>query len=156
MKLITKSAIACVMAMSITAANAESAKSEKRAHKAAELRQSVYKLLGRNMGPLGGMARGKIAFDAKTVEKNATRINQLALMMDDYTRTDTSAFKVETQALDKVWNDRAAFIKRIGNLTKASANLQSLAATGNESEIIKAIAGVGKTCGGCHDNFKQD
>lgn len=156
MKLITKGAIACVMALSISAVNAESAKSEKHANKATELRQSVYKLLGSNMGPLGGMARGKIAFDAKKVEKHAARINQLALMMDDYTRTNTSAFNVKTEALDKVWSERAAFSKRINNLTKASAYLQTLAASGSESEIKQAIGGVGKTCGGCHDNFKQD
>ena len=26
----------------------------------------------------------------------------------------------------------------------------------NEDAIKKAIGGVGKTCGGCHDDFKKD
>ena len=89
-----------------------------------ELRQSVFSLLGSNMGPLGGMAKGKIAFDAEKVGKHALRINQLSVMIADYTRTNTSAHKVKTEALDKIWSKPDDFAKRIKDLTEASANLQ--------------------------------
>jgi len=77
-------------------------------------------------------------------------------MIADYTRTDTSAHKVKTEALDKIWQQPENFAKRIKDLTLASANLQKAALSGNESTIKKAIGGVGKTCGGCHDNFKVE
>ncbi len=48
----------------------------------------------------------------KWLKKNATRINQLSFMIDDYTATDTSAYKVKTEALAKVWNEREAFEKK--------------------------------------------
>jgi cytochrome c556 len=34
--------------------------------------------------------------------------------------------------------------------------LQKAALSGDESLIKKAIGGVGKTCGGCHDDFKAE
>ena len=108
------------------------------------------------MGTLGGMAKGRIAFDAERAGKHALRINQLSLMIADYTRTDTSAHKVKTEALDKIWQQPADFAKRIEDLTLASANLQKAAASGNESAVKKAIGGVGRTCGGCHDDFKAE
>ncbi len=152
----TKIMMACTFILATNVAAANPATSEKHAIKATELRQAVFKLLGANMGTLGAMAKGKIPFDAKVVEKNATRINQLSFMIDDYTATDTSAYKVKTEALAKVWNEREAFEKRIKNLSLASDKLIKIAASGDEKAMRAAIGGVGKTCGGCHDDFKED
>ena len=81
MKLFTKVALVGAFTVLATGAMANSAKSLKHAQKATELRQSIFSLLGSNMGPLGGMAKGKIAFDAEKVGKHALRINQLSLMI---------------------------------------------------------------------------
>lgn len=152
-----------VLAISVTAgiiiANtsmAQPASSEKHAIYATELRQSVFKLLGSNMGPLGAMAKGKMPLDAKLVEKNANRINQLSLMIADYSRTDTSKFPVKTEALAKIWQESDQYAKAADKLTLASNNLIAAAKSNDEGTIKKAIGGVGKTCGGCHDNFKKD
>jgi cytochrome c556 len=156
MKLLLSGTIAISIALASTNVMAQQAKSLKQAERATHLRQSVFTLLGSNMGPLGAMAKGKIAFDAKRAEKHALRINQLSLMIADYALTDTSAHKVKTDALSKIWQQPADFAKRINALTLASANLQKAAASRDEKATKKAISGVGKTCGGCHDDFKAD
>lgn len=156
MKLFTKVALASVFTVMASGVIADTASSLKHAEKATELRQSIFSLLGSNMGPLGGMAKGKIEFDAEKVAKHALRINQLSMMIADYTRTDTSTYKVKTEALNKIWQQPDDFAKRINDLTDASAELQTAALSGNESLIKKAIGGVGKTCGGCHDDFKAE
>ncbi|MCJ8321167.1 MAG: cytochrome c [Colwellia sp.] len=159
MNVLKKSLLAITVATSLvatTAVMAQSASSEKHAAKATELRQSIFKLLGSNMGPLGAMAKGKVPVDAKTAEKHAIRINQLSLMIADYTRTDTSKFDVKTEALAKIWQEPDHFRKDIDKLTLASTNLIAAAKSNDESAIKKAIGGVGKTCGGCHDHFKKD
>lgn len=154
-KLLT--AIAVVTSLAVTtSAVAQEAKSSKQAERAAESRQAVYGLLGSNMGPLGAMAKGKIPFDAKAVEKYALRINQLSLMIEDYMRTNTSAFKVSGDALKDIWEKPEAFDKRTTALVLASANLMKVAKSGEESAIKKAIGGVGKSCGGCHNEFRED
>lgn len=156
MKSFIKAIITISTIIVATTAVADTAKSLKHAKKAAHHREAVFGLLGSNMGPLGAMAKGKIPLNAKTVEKHATRINQLSLMIADYSKTDTSGFKVKTEALDDIWKKPEAYAKRINDLTKASANLQAVALSGDTAAIKRAIGGVGKTCGGCHDDFRAD
>lgn len=159
MNVLKKSVVAVTVAVSLLAATtsmAQPASSEKHATQATELRQSVFKLLGSNMGPLGAMAKGKIPLNADVVEKNAIRINQLSLMIADYTRVDTSKFDVDTEALDKIWQEPKHFGESIDKLTKASATLIVAAKSNDEGSIKKAIGGVGQTCGGCHDDYKEE
>jgi len=159
MSVLKKSILAITVSASLvvaTASMAQPASSEKHAVYATELRQSIFKLLGSNMGTLGAMAKGKIPVDAAVAEKNATRINQLSLMIADYARTDTSKFDVKTEALAKIWQDPEHFSKDIDKLTMASAQLMVAAKSKDEGAIKKAIGGVGKTCGGCHDHFKAE
>lgn len=144
----------CTLVFVSNAAMANPAKSQKHANKANKVRHAVFTMLGANMGPLGGMAKGKVPFNANIVEKNATRIHQLSLMISDYTSTDTRSYKVKTKALPEVWTERKAFEKRIDDLTLASTKLVALSTSGDEAAILAAIKSVGKTCGGCHDNFK--
>jgi cytochrome c556 len=156
MKTISKILLVSMVSLTTTSVFADMAKSEKQAIRATELRQSVFSLLGSNMGPLGAMAKGKIDVDAALVEKNATRINQLSLMIADYTQTDTSGFNVETKAKDVVWKEQDKFASNIEKLTAASSALIVAAQSKDESAIKKAIGGVGKTCGGCHKTFQAD
>lgn len=140
----------------MSSVQASEAKSLKHAKKATELRQSVFKLLASNIGPIGAMARGKMPMDKAVVEKNATRINQLSLMITDYMAADTRKFDVNTQALAKSWTDTSLLSKKANALTMASANLMEVVKSGDNNAIKKAIGGIGRTCGGCHDDFKQD
>jgi len=159
MKMITKTALAITVVVSLlvtVTSVAQPATSEKHAAAATELRQSVFKLLRSNMGPLGAMAKGKIPLDAAIVEKNAVRINQLSLMIADYSRTDTSRFDVKTEALPKVWQAFDHYSQDADKLTLASKLLITAAQSKNETAIKKAVGGVGKACGGCHNDFKKD
>lgn len=156
MKTLSKLLLVGLVSFTTTSAIADAAKSEKHAQKATELRQSIFSLLGSNMGPLGAMAKGKMDVDAAVVEKNALRINQLSLMLSDYTQTDTSAFNVNTKAKNVVWTEHDKFLNNIEKLTAASSTLITAARSNDENAIKKGIAGVGKTCGGCHDDFRED
>jgi cytochrome c556 len=156
MKILSKLLLVGLVSLTTTSVMADAAKSEKHAKKATQLRQSVFSLLGSNMGPLGAMAKGKIPVDAVVVEKNALRINQLSMMIADYTRTDTSGFEMKTRAKDAVWQEQEKFLDNIEKLTTTSSTLIAAAQSGDESAIKKAIGGVGKSCGGCHDDFRED
>ena len=102
MKLSSKILIAVMLIFTTLKASSEPAKSQKHANKTLKMRQAVFSLLCSNMGPLGGMLKGKVPFNAKVVEKNALRINQLSMMIADYLKTDTSKYKLKTEALDNI------------------------------------------------------
>lgn len=155
MKLFTKTIIASAMVFAVTA-NATPVKNLEQAQKVTKYRQSVFTLLATNMAPLGAMAKGKIPLDTEKADKYAMRINQLSKMIADYTRFDTSGFKVKTEALPKIWQQHDKFAGKIESLEMASANLQKVLAGKDEKQIKKAIGKVGGACGSCHDDFKKE
>ena len=111
---------------------AQEANSEKQAKSAIQFRQALLQLVRSNVGALGAMAKGAIPMDTQTIETNATRIEQLSLMMDDYFTLDTRAFDVDTAALPKIWQNRADFATKIDALTEASQGLKAVAMNGDE------------------------
>ncbi len=156
MKRISKLAISIGLSLTALSTMADSAKSQKHADNALKMRKAVFSLLGSNMGPMGAMAKGKIPLNKEVVEKNALRINQLSLMMADYLKTDTSKFKLKTDALDKIWSEQDKFAAKIEALTKSSDALYLAAKAGDEKAIKMAIKNVGGSCGSCHDDYKAD
>jgi cytochrome c556 len=156
MKRISKLAISIGLSLTALSTMADSAKSQKHADNALKMRKAVFSLLGSNMGPMGAMAKGKISLNKEVVEKNALRINQLSLMMADYLKTDTSKFKLKTDALDKIWSEQDKFADKIEALTKSSDALYLAAKAGDEKAIKMAIKNVGGSCGSCHDDYKAD
>ncbi len=156
MKRISKLAISIGLSLTALSTMADSAKSQKHADNALKMRKAVFSLLGSNMGPMGAMAKGKIPLNKEIVEKNALRINQLSLMMADYLKTDTSKFKLKTDALDKIWSEQDKFAEKIEALTKSSDALYLAAKSGHEKAILMGIKKVGGSCGSCHDDYKAD
>lgn len=137
-------------------AYAEPAKSEKQASAAVKYRQALLQLIRSNMGPLGAMAKGHIPFDAQKMQTNGKRIEQLATMMPDYFSTDTSAYKLASDAKPEIWQNQEDFNNKINDLLMAARNLQVVASDGDESKFRAAVGGVGRTCKGCHDEYKVD
>lgn len=157
--LIKTGLIATVIATSFASATViaqEAAMNEKHAEAATNYRQALYKLVYSNMAPLGGMAKGKIPFDQDVIATNAMRIEQLADMMSDYLKTDTSSFDVDTEARDEIWQNWSDVESKIEQLKSASANLASVASSGDESQYRAAIGKVGGACKACHDDYKAD
>jgi len=135
---------------------AEPAKSAKQAKAVTQYRQAILTLVKSNVGALGAMNKGAIPFNAETIQTNSLRLEQLSLMLKDYFVTDTSGFDVETEALDKIWANKADFNDKITALTAAASNLNKVAKAGDTSQFKPAIGQVFKSCKGCHDNYKED
>lgn len=129
---------------------------EEQAQQAAELRQSVFKLLGWNMAPLGAMLRNRMPFDAAVAQKSAMRIEQLAPMIPDAFRHDTRQFKVKSEARDIIWTRKSDFESKADGLLKAAGALTAAARSGDKAATLKAAGAVGKACGSCHDDFRDE
>ncbi len=145
---------ACLLMAAAGMASAQLDQSQ--AERAVETRQSVLHLMGWNMAPLGAMVRDRIEFDAARVETNAARLLALAQMMSDAFAPDTRANDVTTEALDVIWEQPDDFSAKIQATIDASNSLVAAAAGGDESAMREAIAGLGSTCGSCHDNYRAD
>ena len=70
-------------------------------------RQSAMTLIGKYFGPLGGMAQGRVPFDAKVVQRNADYLAALSQMPWDGFNTSTKGEK--TRALPAVYENPGKF-----------------------------------------------
>lgn len=128
---------------------------EEQLKNAVEMRQGLFKLMGWNMAPLAGMLRSKVPFDAAVVQKNAERMLHLGEMIPDAFQADTRSAKVKTEALEGIWSSKSDFDAKAMEMTKAAAALIEAAKSGDKSTTLRAAGALGKSCGSCHDTFRQ-
>jgi cytochrome c556 len=105
-------------------------------------RQGEMQLRAYNVGPLFGMAKGKMDYDAELASTLANNLKtQLSLKIGGAWKkgTDIEAYPGKTTALGKIWTTN-----------------ELAAEAGNGLDALKPkISAVGKTCKGCHDEFRE-
>lgn len=120
-------------------------------------RQGEMQLRAYNVGPLFGMAKGKMKYDAALASKLAKNLKtQLSLDIGGAWKqgTDIESYPGKTTALAKIWTT----YPEISNYGKkyATAVNELAAVAGNGLDALKPrISAVGKTCKGCHDEFRE-
>jgi len=116
-------------------------------------RQAAMTLQGKYFGPLGGMLKGSVPYDANVVARNAGYLDVLDKMPWDGFAESTKG--VKSAALPAIWTEGAKFKQAQDQYQNAVTALVTAAKGGNEGAVKAAIGDVGKTCGGCHDNFRE-
>ena len=147
---------ACIVALALVFGGTTVAQAQDDMEQAVEVRQSLLQLVRWNLGPLGNMARGRIPLDIEQVGTNAARIEGLFGMMGDAFATDTRGADVETDALDRIWEESEQFAEKISAARQAAADLAEVAGTGDEDNVRAGIGALARTCGSCHDDYKAD
>ena len=129
---------------------------EEQAAGAVTTRKAVMRLLSFNMGPINGMARGQVEFDAALAERNALRVATLATMIPEvFAAMDTRAFDMDTTALPLVWETGDAFAQKADALILGANEFAAIAAQGDQNATLGAIRAFGSNCGSCHDSFRE-
>ncbi len=120
-------------------------------------RQGEMQLRAFNVGPLFGMAKGKMDYDAELASKLANNLKtQLSLDIGRAWKkgTDVEAYPGKTTSLGKIWTTYPE-ISEYGKKYKMAVN-ELAAEAGNGLDALKPkISAVGKTCKGCHDEFRE-
>lgn len=116
-------------------------------------RQAVMTLQGKYFGPMAAMAQGKAPFNAAVVQRNAGFLDNLSRMSWD--GFDASTRGEKSRALPAVFDNSAAFKETAARLENEAAKLVAVSRSGDEAAVKAQIGAVGKTCGGCHDEFRQ-
>jgi cytochrome c556 len=117
-------------------------------------RQAAMTLQGKYVGPLVGMLKGTVPYDANVVARNAGYLEALSKMPWDGFAESTKGQK-NTIALPVIWSDAAKFKQAQDQFQSAVAALVVASKSGDEAKVKAAIGDVGKNCGSCHDNFRE-
>ncbi len=119
-------------------------------------RQSAMTLQGKYFGPMAGMAQGKVPYNADVIARNAAYLDVLDKMpWDGFTESTKDLKDVKTAALPAIWNEPAKFKEAQERLQSEVSRLVSVSKSGDEAAVKAQIGAVGKSCGGCHENFRQ-
>lgn len=116
-------------------------------------RQAAMTLIGKYFGPLGGMAQGKVPYNAQIVQRNAGYLDNLSRMPWD--GFDASTKGEKSRALPAIWEQNDKFKEAAARFENEAAKLYQVSRSGDEAAVKAQIGAVGKSCGSCHDNFRQ-
>lgn len=116
-------------------------------------RQAGMTLIGKYFGPLGGMAQGKVPFNAQVVQRNADYLVVLSqLPWDGF---DPSTANEKSRAKPELFKETQKVKELIDRLQGEVKKLQSVSKGGDEGAIKAQIGAVGKACGACHDAYRE-
>jgi cytochrome c556 len=116
-------------------------------------RQAVMTLMGKYWGPMAGMMQGRVPYDAKIVQRNAGFLDNLSRMPWD--GFDAATKDVKSAALPAIYTDSAKFADAADRLQNEASKLYAVSRSGDEAAVKAQMGAVGKSCGGCHESFRQ-
>jgi len=154
MKMISKICLLAIgITVSITAYSADDP-----LKKAIKARQGEMQLRAFNVGPLFGMAKGKIDYDAEMANKLAGNL-KLLLDLDNGRAwaqgSDNGNYAGKTRALPEIWTTYPEISDYGKKYVMAVNELAAVAGDGQDA-LKSKIGAVGKSCKGCHDEFRAE
>jgi cytochrome c556 len=123
-----------------------------------DARQGFFTLMGLNIGPLAGMARGEIDYDAARAATHAANLaalgsyNPMALFAPGTSNADLPG---ETRALPAIWENTDDVGAKFAAYAEAAQALAAVAGDGR-AEMGAALGAVGQTCQACHDDYRAE
>ena len=120
-------------------------------------RQGLMSNLAFNMAPLGAMVKGEAPYSADRAKMLATNLQSLSQVnLSEYwpKGTDNVALVDRTAALPAIWESGSKIGEKVTALKAAMADLAKEA--GNGPDALKtSFTAAGKSCGGCHTDYRQ-
>ena len=120
-------------------------------------RQGQFKIYLQNFGVIGGMAQGRIDYDAAAAQTAAdnlfhiTRLDQISMWPEG---TDSMAID-GTRAKPEIWDNLDDFVSKYVALQTAVVALQAAAGTGLDG-MRAAVGPVGAACQACHQSYREE
>lgn len=116
-------------------------------------RQSWFAMVASNFGPIAAMIKGDMPYDQKRVQAHANDLSAL-MTLDIHRGFADGTDKGTTRAKPEIWGNKADFKEKMDNLISAVDGLDSAAQNGDKGAVAQQVGAVGKSCKGCHDDYK--
>lgn len=115
-------------------------------------RQALMEDNGKAIGVVSKMAKGETPYDAKAAASALKSIKESAVKFTTLF-PDGSEKGENTRAKPEIWKNKKDFTDW-GKQLEDDATKAEAAAAGGLDSMKTALAAVGKTCGGCHDDYR--
>lgn len=151
----TRAVLSCSAVLFALAAVAHGADEPTPAERAVGYRQSVFHVIAGNFGPMAGMVKGEIPFDAKAFALRAERVAFLSALPLEGFIPNSRVGKTEAKA--EIWENMDDFKSRMETFQTEAGKLAEAAKTASAIDALKPQFGkVGQACKDCHDQYKEE
>lgn len=114
-------------------------------------RKAVFTLVGAHMGKMGAVMKGEAEYDADTMTTSAGVLAALAPVASEGFELKSLGHGSEAKAA--IWKEKDKFDEKMTQFVAATAALAENA--GTEDGFKANFGPVGKSCKGCHDDYKE-
>ena len=119
---------------------------------AVKYRKHTMDAIGGHMQALGAIAKGEV--DHKShVPVHVASLAALSGIAPDLFGADSR--DGDTDALPKIWDEPDAFKKALDAFRTAAQDLDAIVKSGDMTNFGAGLGALGKSCKGCHDDFKK-
>jgi len=149
----TKFVTALVLSVALTATTAIA---DAHLNNAVGARQAQMTLYGFNLGTLGGMAQGKIEYDAEAAQKAADNLAKLTSLDQSAlwpAGSDNFAMGNVTRAKPEIWDNFPDVFAKVAASNEAAVAMAEAAGGGLDS-LRGAIGPLGQACSACHKAYR--
>ena len=115
-------------------------------------RQNVMKATGGHMGAIVDILKNRLPL-ADHIVDHARSIQQNSKMTLATFSKGTGLGN--TKAKPAIWENWSKFESAVQDFERESAKLVKVAESGDMEALAKQVRATGKTCGGCHRNFRK-
>ena len=120
-------------------------------------RKNIMKALGNHISVIASNIKGKVNLNSDILpHSNALYITLAAIDIEKTFPEGTSNNSgLKTKSLSNIWTEKKLFEESMNNSTARAKELITAAESGDKSAIGKALGALGKTCGNCHNKFRE-
>ena len=118
-----------------------------------KFRKGAYQVIGWEMRPLGLMVKGEMPYNKDVFAKNAAVIHTMSQVVPEGFTPGSE--KGETRAKAEIWSDPAKFKAALERFQSEAGKMNEVAKTGNFDTIKVQFGNLSKSCGNCHDSFRN-
>ena len=121
-------------------------------HGIIQYRQNVMKSTAGHMGAIVDILKNRLPLEAHIVDhaRSMLQISRMILSM-----FPEGSGKGRTKSKQAIWENWSEFESAANNFERESAKLSEVAESGDMEALAKQVRATGKTCSGCHRNFRK-
>ena len=125
------------------------------AGRAADERHENYEQIGDAMKAIGDQLKAT-APDVAKIQAAAATINGFAPKVESWFPVGSGpADGIKTDALQAIWEKPEEFKQAAAKFVEEAAKFDALAKAGDLAAIGEGMKGLGGSCKGCHDKFRE-
>ena len=121
-------------------------------HGIIKYRQNVMKSTAGHMGAIVDILKNRLPLEAHIVDHARSMLQISRMIMSMFPE---GSGKGRTRSKQAIWENWSEFESAANDFERESAKLSKVAESGDMEALAKQVRATGKTCSGCHRNFRK-